>query len=171
MRSGISLPNLVFGGEQEHGYRAGTENVAGIVAAGFALTESIKDMHREAERLWMMTQETIQIIHEHIPDVRINGNQQTRLPGTINLGFDNVSGEALMNLLDLKGVCVSTSSACSSGKSEPSHVLLALGQSKRQATSAIRISYGRYNTTDEAKAVARAVCNACDKIKRANQQN
>jgi cysteine desulfurase len=171
MRSGISLPNLVFGGEQEHGYRAGTENVAGIVATGFALKESIEDMHRDAERLWTMTQETIQIIHKHIPDVRINGNQQARLPGIINLGFDNVSGEALMNLLDLKGICVSTSSACSSGKSEPSHVLLALGQSERQATSAIRISYGRYNTTDEAKAVARAVCNACDKIKRANRQN
>lgn len=169
MQSGLSLPNLVFGGEQEHGYRAGTENVAGIVATGFALIESVANMQQDAARLWAMTQETTDKIRERIPDVRLNGFQQSRLPGTINLGFNGVSGEALMNLLDLKGICVSTSSACNSGKSEPSHVLLALGQSEQQANSAIRISYGRYNTTDESEVVARAVCNAYDKIKSANQ--
>lgn len=170
MRSGISLPNLVFGGEQEHGNRAGTENVAGIVATGYALTESIDRMQQDTERLWAMTQETIEMIQERIPNVRVNGGQQVRLPGIINLGFDGVSGESLMNILDLKGICVSTSSACNSGKSEPSHVLLALGQSKQQATSAIRISYGRYNTVDEAKTVATAVCDAYDKIRSASPQ-
>jgi cysteine desulfurase len=170
MRSGLSLPSLVFGGEQEHGYRAGTENVAGIVTTGFALTESVANMQQDAERLWAMTQETIKIVREHIPDVRLNGCQQSRLPGTINLGFDGVSGEALMNLLDMKGICVSTSSACNSGKSEPSHVLLALGQTEQQANSAIRISYGRYNTTDDAKSVAIAVCDAYDKIRSASPQ-
>jgi cysteine desulfurase len=170
MRSGLSLPNLVFGGEQEHGYRAGTENVAGIVSTGFALAESVADMQKEAERLWAMTQETIEKILGRIPDVRLNGCQQSRLPGTINLGFNGVSGEALMNLLDLKGICVSTSSACNSGKSEPSHVLLALGQNEQQANSAMRISYGRYNTVDEAKAVAMAVCDAYDKVRSANSQ-
>lgn len=169
MQSGLSLPNLVFGGEQEHGYRAGTENVAGIVSTGFALTECVANMQQDAVRLWAMTQETTERIREQIPDVRLNGYQQSRLPGTINLGFNGVSGEALMNLLDLKGICVSTGSACNSGKSEPSHVLLALGQSEQQANSAIRISYGRYNTTDESEVVARAVCNAYDKIKSANQ--
>lgn len=169
MQSGLSLPNLVFGGEQEHGYRAGTENVAGIVASGFALIESVANIQQDAARLWVMTQETIKKIRERIPDMRLNGCQQTRLPGTINLGFNGVSGEALMNLLDMKGICVSTGSACNSGKSEPSHVLLALGQSEQQANSAIRISYGRDNTIDESEIVARAVCNAYDKIRSANQ--
>ncbi len=170
MRSGISMPSLVFGGGQEHGYRAGTENVAGIVAAGFALIESIEDMKRSAELLRAMTKETIIRIQERIPDVRINGSQQFRLPGTINLGFDKVSGESMMNLLDLKGICVSTSSACNSGKSEPSHVLLALGLNEQQAKSAIRISYGKYNTVDEAVTVAASVCNVYDKIICAHQQ-
>lgn len=169
MRSGLFVPNLIYGGEQEHGYRAGTENVAGIVASGFALKESIANMQKDSARLLAMTQETLEKIRERIPDVRLNGYQQSRLPGTINLGFNGVSGEALMNLLDLKGICVSTGSACNSGKSEPSHVLLALGQSKQQANSAIRISYGRYNTTDESEVVARAVCTAYDKIKSVNQ--
>jgi len=166
VRSGFSLPNLIFGGEQEHGYRAGTENVAGIVAIGVALAESVGEMEQNAEQLQALTRETVTRIRERIPIVRLNGNQQTRLPGTINLGFDGVSGEALMNLLDLKGICVSTSSACNSGKSEPSHVLLALGQNEQQAKSAIRISYGKYNTIDESSAVATAVCDAYDKIMR-----
>ncbi|MHC1719238.1 MAG: cysteine desulfurase family protein [Clostridiaceae bacterium] len=165
MRSGISLPNLVFGGEQEHGYRAGTENVAGIVGAGFALEESVKDMPETADRLQTMIRETVTNVQERIPTARVNGNSELRLPGTVNLGFDGVSGEALMNLLDLKGICVSTSSACNSGKSEPSHVLLALGLNEEQAQSAIRISYGRFNTANEAKAVATAICEAYDKIK------
>ena len=165
MRSGISLPNLVFGGEQEHGYRAGTENVAGIVGAGFALEESIKDISETADRLQTMIRETIKKVQERIPTTRVNGNTELRLPGTVNLSFDGVSGEALMNLLDLKGICVSTSSACNSGKSEPSHVLIALGLNEKQAKSAIRISYGRFNTVDEADVVATAICDACDKIK------
>jgi cysteine desulfurase len=163
-RSGIAIPNLVFGGEQEHGSRAGTENVAGIVAAGYALEESVKDMQETAERLRSMVQETVSKIQERIPNARVNGDTKLRLPGTVNLGFDSVSGEALMNLLDLKGICVSTSSACNSGKDEPSHVLLALGQTEEQAKSAIRISYGRYNTVDEAATVATAVCDAYEKI-------
>jgi len=165
VRSGISLPNLVFGGEQEHGYRAGTENVAGIVATGFALAESVEGMEQSIALLRAMTQETYIRIKDRIPFVRLNGSQQSRLPGTINLCFDGVSGEVLMNLLDLKGICISTSSACNSGRSEPSHVLLALGQNEQQAKSAIRISYGKYNTFDEAIAVATAVCDAYDKIK------
>jgi cysteine desulfurase len=168
MRSGISLQNLVFGGEQEHGHRAGTENVAGIVAAGYALAESLEGMEKSAEWLDAMTKETITRIQARISEVHVNGSQQTRLPGIINLGFDGVSSEAMMNLLDLKGICVSTSSACNSGKNDPSHVILALGQNEQQAKSAIRISYGKYNTIDEAIAVANAVCDAYDKIKGAH---
>ena len=163
-RSGIDLSPLVFGGKQEYGLRAGTENVVGIVSAGYAIEESISLMADEAKRLRKMVEDTVDGIKEKIPSVRVNGDSIYRLPGTVNLGFDGVSGEALMNLLDLKGICVSTSSACTSGKDEPSHVLLALGLSEQQAKSAIRISYGRYNTSDEVGKVISAVYDAYSKI-------
>ena len=163
-RSGLELQPLVFGGEQEHGIRAGTENVAGVVSAGYAIEERIGTMASEAERLSAMVKKTVDGIKEKIPYIRVNGYDALRLPGTVNLGFDGVSGESLMHLLDLKGICVSTSSACTSGKEEPSHVLLALGQNKQQAKSAIRISFGRYNTEDDVKDIVSAICEAYEKI-------
>jgi len=163
-RSGLNLPPLVFGGEQERGLRAGTENVAGIVSAGFAIEESISEMAEEARRLRSMIEVTVEGIKEKIPSVRVNGDTKFCLPGTVNLGFNGISGESLMHLLDLKGICVSTSSACTSGKNEPSHVLLALGLSEQQAKSAIRLSYGRYNTVDEAKVIVKTVCDAYAKM-------
>jgi cysteine desulfurase len=163
-RSELLLPNLVFGGEQEHGFRAGTENVAGIVAAGYAIEESVGAISDESKRLSAMVKNTIEEIKKAIPSIRVNGNTECRLPGTVNLGFDGISGESLMHLLDLKGICVSTSSACTSGKDEPSHVLLALGLSEQHAESAIRISYGRYNTDEDVKAIVSAICNAHGKI-------
>lgn len=163
-RSGLYLPSLVFGGAQEHGLRAGTENVAGIVAAGYAIEESLVGMADTAKRLKAMVEDTVNGIKDKIPSLRINGDREYRLPGTVNLCFDGASGESLMHLLDLKGVCVSTSSACTSGKDEPSHVLLALGLTEQQAKSAIRLSYGRYNCTDEVDKVVAAVCDAYEKI-------
>lgn len=164
IRSGMNLPRLVFGGGQEHGIRGGTENVAGIVALGYALEESVATMDDMAARLKSMVAETVSRIKERIPDLRINGDADAKLPGTINIGFNGVSGEAMMHLLDLKGICVSTSSACMSGQDIPSHVLLALEETEEQAKSAIRISYGRYNIEDDARAVAEVICNAYDKI-------
>ncbi len=163
-RAGLELLPLVFGGEQERGLRAGTENVAGIVAAGYAIEESVSEMAARSKVLSSMIEETVKGIKEKIPSVRINGDYKNRLPGTANLGFNNVSGESLMHLLDLKGVCVSTSSACNSGKDEPSHVLIALGLTEQQAKSAIRISYGKYNYMDEVGTVVTAVCDAYNKI-------
>ncbi len=167
-QSGVELPPLFYGGEQEHGFRAGTENVAGVVSAGYAIEESVDMLASEATRLSVMVKMTVEGIKERIPSVRVNGDSYCRLPGTVNLGFDGVSGEALMHLLDLKGICVSTSSACNAGKEDPSHVLLALGQTEQQAKSAIRISYGRYNSVVEIQNIIDAVCDAYSKIK-ANQ--
>lgn len=163
-RSGLDLSPLVFGGEQERGLRAGTENVAGIVAAGYAIEEGVGEITDTAKRLKAMFEDTVNGIKETIPSVRINGDSACCLPGLVNLCFDGVSGESLMHLLDLKGVCVSTSSACTSGKDEPSHVLLALGLTEQQAKSAIRISYGKYNRADEVDKVVEAVCDAHEKI-------
>jgi len=166
-RAGLKLAPLIFGGEQEHGLRAGTENVAGIVATGYAVEENIEKMSSTSKHLQELAAATISGIKQRIPSTRVNGEGGQCLPGLLNLGFDGVSGEALMHLLDLKSVCVSTSSACASGKNEPSHVLLALGQTEDQAKSAIRISYGRYNTIDEVRTIVSGLCVSCEKIRKA----
>jgi cysteine desulfurase len=164
-RSGLEFSPLIFGGEQEHGLRAGTENVAGIVAAGYAIEENIAIMSETANKLNEMVGSTVKGIQSKIPTVRVNGYTKNCLPGAVNLSFDGVSGESLMHLLDLKGICVSTSSACASGNDKPSHVLLAMGLTEQQAKSSIRITYGRYNAIDEAAVIVAAVCDAYDKIR------
>jgi cysteine desulfurase len=164
MRSGLDLPQLIFGGGQEYGKRAGTENVAGIVALGYALEESVTMMGDEQERLTALIRATVDGLKATIPNIRINAKSAERLPGTLNVTFPDVSGEAIMHLLDLKGICVSTGSACNSGKDEPLHVLLALGLSEQEAKSSMRISYGRYNTLREVNEIVIAIGNAYDKI-------
>lgn len=163
-RESIKIPSLIFGGGQEHSERGGTENVAGIVALGYALEESITEMPSVNERLTTLVQSTINGLRKAIPDIQINGDRANRLTGTVNITFPYASGEAMMHLLDLKGICVSTSSACNSGKDEPSHVLLALGLSEKQAKSSIRISYGKYNTIDEVEKIIQAIADAYAKI-------
>jgi len=163
-RNGILLPPLIFGGTQECGVRAGTENIAGIVAAGCAISENVADMNAMADKLLAFVQATTNGIRAKIPGIIINGDENNRLPGIVNIVFDGVTGEALMHLLDLKGIYVSTSSACMSGKEEPSHVLIALGLTEQQAKSAIRISYGRYNNMDEVETIVATICNNYNKI-------
>ncbi len=163
-RSGLYLSPMVSGGEQERGLRAGTENVAGIVAAGYAITENVNDMTALADKLSTFVQATISGIRTQVPSIIISGEEHNRLPGVINIVFDGVKGESLIHLLDLKGICVSTSSACTSGNDKPSHVLMALGLTEQQAKSAIRISYGRYNNMDEVETIVATICNAYNKI-------
>lgn len=164
IREGLEVPQYVFGGEQEQGKRAGTENVAGIVALGHALEESISTLPLEGEKQCSLVKATIDGLRTAIPDIRINAEGVRRLPGTLNITFPLASGESMMHLLDLKGICVSTSSACKSGKDEPSHVLLALGLSEQQAKSSIRISYGRYNAIDEVGKIVVSITDAYTKI-------
>lgn len=164
IRDGVYLPQLVFGGEQEHGQRAGTENVAGIVALGYAFEESISNMIGERKRLAALILATANGLKSAIPGLLINAENAERLPGVLNITFPHSSGEAMMHLLDLKHICISTSSACNSGKGNPSHVLLALGLSEEQAKSSVRISYGKYNTTEEAEKIVAAIGDAYAKI-------
>jgi cysteine desulfurase len=163
-RKDVSLPPLIFGGEQEHGSRAGTENVAGIVAAGYAIEESVAAMTAVADKLSDFVKTTIAGIRAQVPSIIINGDENNRLPGIVNIVFDGVAGESIMHLLDLKGICVSTSSACTSGKDSPSHVLIALGLSELQVKSAIRISYGRYNDMNEVETIVSTICDAYKKV-------
>ena len=135
-----------------------------IVAAGYAIIESVTEMTTMAEKLSALVRATINGIRAEIPNIIINGDENNRLPGIINIVFDGVTGESLMHLLDLRGICVSTSSACTSGRDEPSHVLMALGLTEQQAKSAIRISYGRYNNIDEVETIVTNICYAYNKI-------
>lgn len=163
-REGLKLPPLVFGGEQEQGIRAGTENVAGIVALGCAIEESVSNITKMSEMLSDLVQATIKRLKEEIPGICINGEGTKQLPGIVSVTFPNASGEAIMQLLDMKGICVSTSAACNSGNLKTSHVLLALGLNEQQAKSTIRISYGRYNTLDEVEKIVAAISSIYAKI-------
>jgi len=163
-REGVPLKSTIFGGEQEMGFRAGTENVAGIASMGYALEENIAKMTKIADSLVKFVQATIDGIRAKVSDILVNGDPNNSLPGIINIVFNGVSGESLMHLLDLKGICVSTGSSCSSRNETSSHVLMALGLSEKQAKSAIRISYGRYNTMQEVDTIVSTVCDAYKKI-------
>lgn len=163
-RTGLLLPQMIYGGEQEHNQRAGTENVAGIVALGYALEEKISSMRQMSKKLTSLTETTTFGLKAAIPFVTINCEMAPRLPGTLSVTFPHASGESMMHLLDLKGICVSTSSACNSGKDEPSHVLLAMGLTEEQAKSSIRISYGMYNTELESEIMIDSIHKSYKKI-------
>lgn len=164
-REGAELPPLISGGGQESGRRAGTENTAGIVALGEVLTESVERMQEDAVRLRGLVAYTLQMIEREMPEVRVHGAGGAHLPGILNIGISGVRGESLVHLLDLKGICVSAASACSAGTDVPSHVLRAMGYSEREAMEALRISYGRESTQEDAQRVAEEIVCAVQKIR------
>lgn len=164
-KAGAELPALIVGGGQERGLRAGTENTAGIVALGEALMESCECMADEAVRLHGLVSYTVQEIRANLPETRVHGEGGAHLPGLVNIGVPGVRGESLVHLLDLKGICVSAASACSAGTDVPSHVLLAMGYSEKKAMEALRISYGRETTEQDADDVVRAVVGAVEKMR------
>ena len=164
-KAGAELPALIVGGGQERGLRAGTENTAGIVALGEALTESCECMADEAVRLHGLVSCTVQEIREKLPEIRVHGEGGGHLPGLVNIGVPGVRSESLVHLLDLKGICVSAASACNAGTDVPSHVLLAMGYSEKEAMEALRISYGRETTEQDADDVVRAVVGAVEKMR------
>jgi len=152
-RAGVPLDPFLFGGGQERGRRPGTENTAAIVSMAVAMREACENMERAAEYTGNLRDKLVERILE-IPGAHINGSLTNRLPGNINCRFDGVEGEALVIMLDLAGVCVSAGSACTSGSGEPSHVLTAMGQSRRDAYGAIRITLAETNTEAEVEYIA-----------------
>lgn len=145
IRRGVPFARIIGGGGQENGIRPGTENVAGIVAMARALEVSV-DLMRDVERVRAMRDRLIKGLTAAIPGVRLNGDPDMRLPGNVNLSIDGVSGESVAILLDMKGIYVSTGSACATGIRDPSRVLLSLGLSREEADSSIRISLSYTNT-------------------------
>lgn len=150
MRRGIRIPNLIDGGAQESGRRAGTENTPGIVGLGEAITLACENMEARAKKLTEIRDYIIDNALK-IERSRVNGDRVQRLPGNVSLCFEGIEGESLLLYLDLKGVCASSGSACTSGSLDPSHVLLAIGLPHEVAHGSLRLSFSDENTMDDAK--------------------
>ena len=155
-RRGVRLLPFIDGGAQERGRRAGTENVAGIVAMAAALKEACANMQKNSQKLINLREKIIAELTK-IPHSRLNGDRNRRLPGTINMCFEGIEGEGLLLHLDDKGVCASSGSACTSGSLDPSHVLLAIGLPHEVAHGSLRISLSEYNTEEDADLIIRVV--------------
>ena len=147
-RKNIILSNIIHGGAQERGKRAGTENVAGICGAAAAFEEACANMAANAEKLIPMRDKLIAGLTA-IPHSILNGDAKQRLPGNVNLCFEGIEGESLLLWLDAKGIAASSGSACTSGSLDPSHVLLALGRPHEIAHGSLRLSLSEYNTPEE----------------------
>jgi cysteine desulfurase len=153
VRKGTKLVPLVHGGEHEKRRRAGTENVPGIVGLGKAVQLAGQEIGEEAKRLVYLRDKLIKGLEKKIDRVRLNGHPTKRLPNNVNVSVDFVEGESMILNLDLKGICASTGSACSSASLEPSHVLLALGLPPEQAHGSLRFTLGRENTETDVERV------------------
>lgn len=138
-RRGIALTNLVEGGAQERGRRAGTENTAGIVGMAAALDEAARNMERDSAKMTALRDRLIAGL-SRIPHSALNGDAERRLPGNVSFCFEGIEGESLLLLLDDKGVCASSGSACTSGSLDPSHVLLAIGRPHEVAHGSLRLT-------------------------------
>ncbi len=146
VRKGLRLDTLLQGGAQERGLRAGTENLAGIVGLGKAIALAVENLPEKAAKLSSLRDRLMDGILKSIPDVRLNGPRENRLPGNVNVSVRYIEGEALLLRLDLSGIAASSGSACTSGSLDPSHVLLAIGLPHEIAHGSLRLSLGQDNT-------------------------
>jgi cysteine desulfurase len=167
VRKGTPLQGLQYGGRHERGRRPGTENVPGAMAfeAAVALCTPNGCSYLAGLRHFFEAE-----MLAAIPDIQVNGAIDTRLPNTSNLLFPGLSAEAFVIALDMKGIAVSSGSACSSGSIEPSHVLLAMGRSREEARSSVRFSFGRYNTREDVNTLLEAVVACVRQIRNAKQE-
>jgi len=149
VRKGTRLAKLLYGGHHERDRRAGTENVPGIVGLGRAAELARTQLSERSSRMRELRDYLERQVMSFIPQVRINGDLERRVPNISNMSFDGVDGESLLIAMDLKGIAVSTGSACASGSLEPSHVLQALGLMREQVRGSLRFSLGAYTTREE----------------------
>lgn len=149
VRKGVRLTNLIYGGQQERGRRAGTENVPGIVGLGAAVNEAVEKMEARAVYEAKLRDYMIERILKEIPYCRLNGHPSKRLPNNVNVSIRFIEGEALLMMLDMKGICASSGSACTSGSLDPSHVLLAIGLPHAIAHGSLRMSLSDETTKED----------------------
>ncbi len=165
IRKGTKLESIIQGGGHERRLRSGTENISGIVGLARAAELAEESMQREAERLTSLRDRLAELVLGKVKEAWINGTMKKRLPGNLNFGFRYVEGESLLLFLDSKGICVSTGSACSSHKLEPSHVLMSLGLKAEECHGSLRITLGMSNTLDEVEYVAESIVEAVERFR------
>ncbi len=156
VRRGLPLVNIIEGGAQERGKRAGTENIPGICGMAAAMKDSCDHIDENMPRVAAMRDRVIAGLSQ-IPHSALNGDPVNRLPGNINFCFEGIEGESMLLLLDAKGVCGSTGSACTSGSLDPSHVLLSIGRVHDIAHGSLRLSLCEYNTEEEVDHILKVV--------------
>lgn len=156
IRRGVYFPNLINGGGQEGGKRAGTENTAGIVGMGQAITEAVANMQARNEKCKQISDYIIDNCLK-IERSRLNGDRDKRLAGNVNMCFEGIEGESLLLMLDAKGICASSGSACTSGSLDPSHVLLSIGLKHEVAHGSLRLSFSDDNTIEDAKYICEVI--------------
>ena len=156
VRRGIALTNLIDGGAQERGKRAGTENIPAIMGMAAALEDAVGNMERNNAHVTAMRDKLIAGLSQ-IPHCALNGDPVNRLPGNVSFCFEGIEGESLLLLLDAQGICASSGSACTSGSLDPSHVLLAIGRVHDVAHGSLRLSLSHYNTMEEMDKILEAV--------------
>ena len=156
VRRGLPLTNLIEGGAQERGKRAGTENIPGIMGLAAAMEDACANLEENAKKVTALRDKLIAGLKE-IPHCALNGDPVNRLPGNVSFCFEGIEGESLLLYLDAKGVCASSGSACTSGSLDPSHVLLAIGRVHDVAHGSLRLSLSHYNTEEEIDHILTAV--------------
>ncbi|MDR0879827.1 MAG: cysteine desulfurase NifS [Clostridioides sp.] len=149
MRRGVKIHNLIHGGEQEKGKRAGTENIPAIVGYGKAAEIAKANLSHHVEELTRLSRKLVDGVLERIPYTRVNGDQENRLPGTTNFAFEFIEGEGILLLLDMLGIAGSSGSACTSGSLDPSHVLLSIGLIPEIAHGSLRLTVGDFTTEED----------------------
>ncbi len=164
IRKGVFVPNLIDGGAQERGRRAGTENTAGIVGMGKALEMAVASMDERNKKL-IEIRDYIMDEALKIERSRVNGDRVQRLPGNVSLCFEGIEGESLLLMLDLKGICASSGSACTSGSLDPSHVLLSIGLKHEVAHGSLRLSFSDGNTLEDAKYILSVLPSIVDRLR------
>lgn len=164
VRKGLMPSCLIEGGAQERGRRAGTENIAGIVSMAAALGEAVGNIPENAPKLTAMRDRLIEGLSE-IPHSILNGAKTNRLPGNVNMCFEGIEGESLLLLLDAKGICASSGSACTSGSLDPSHVLLAIGRPHEIAHGSLRLTLSEENTPEEIEYIIKSVKEAAEYLR------
>jgi cysteine desulfurase len=157
VRRELAPTALLHGGGQERQVRSGTLDVPAIAAFAVAVEHAVKEQAHHAARLAELRDELVRRLREVVPDVRLNGDPQERLPGNVHLSFPGCEGDSLLMLLDHRGIECSTGSACSAGVPQPSHVLLAMGRDEADARSSLRFSLGRTTTAGDVDAVVAAI--------------
>jgi cysteine desulfurase len=165
VRKGTRLDSIIQGGGHERNLRSGTENIPGIVGLAKAAELAQQDMMIESERLLRLRDRLAGLVLDQVKDAWINGTMTQRLPSNLNFGFRYVEGESLLMFLDSKGIAVSTGSACSSHKLEPSHVLMALGLPAEECHGSLRITMGRSNTEEDIDYVGSAIVEAVQRFR------